>query len=292
MKFGTFITRQRGEVIAADVRAAEQLGFESAWIAEHLIMPVNQTSAYPYTADGRFLVPPDAPFLDPLLTLAYVAALTTKIRLATGIFVLPLRNAFATAKAIATLDQLSQGRVIFGVGIALAQGGFEAVGMKFEDRALRTREYLELMIELWSKSDPLYQGKTVSTQGMKFMPKTVQQPHPPIVFGGTSEPALKRTVRLATDGMDRAQPGRGASTDFAASRIRARGRAHASDRNHAEPPHRQTLTADDVRRMAELGVDRTLAGLPIKALEGAELERFRAKSWTRCSSQGLRGLRD
>ncbi|MGZ3620665.1 MAG: LLM class flavin-dependent oxidoreductase, partial [Candidatus Binataceae bacterium] len=95
MKFGTFITRQRGDVIAADVRAAEQLGFESAWIAEHLIMPVNQTSAYPYTADGRFLVPPDAPFLDPLLTLAYVAALTTKIRLATGIFVLPLRNAFA-----------------------------------------------------------------------------------------------------------------------------------------------------------------------------------------------------
>ena len=120
MKFGTFITKQRGEAIAADVRQAEQLGFESAWIAEHLIMPVKQDSTYPYSADGRFLVPPDAPFHDPLLTLAYVAALTTKIRLATGIFVVPLRNAFATAKAIATLDQLSQGRVIFGVEIGRA----------------------------------------------------------------------------------------------------------------------------------------------------------------------------
>ena len=98
------------------------------------------------TPDGRFLVPPDAPFHDPLLALAYVAALTTKIRLATGIFVVPLRNAFATAKAIATLDQLSQGRVIFGVGIGWLREEFEAVGMKFEDRALRTREYLELMI--------------------------------------------------------------------------------------------------------------------------------------------------
>jgi probable F420-dependent oxidoreductase len=257
---------------------AEQLGFESAWIAEHLIMPVNQTSAYPYTPDGRFLVPPDAPFHDPLLALAYVAALTTKIRLATGIFVVPLRNAFATAKAIATLDQLSQGRVIFGVGIGWLKEEFEAVGMKFEDRALRTREYLELMIELWSNSDPLYKGKTVATQGMKFMPKTVQQPHPPIVFGGTSEPALKRTVRLG-DGWY----GIAHSLDEARTLIsRLREYARAAERTR---PIEVTLslrtgkplTADDVRRMAELGVDRTLAGLPIKALEGSELERFRAE---------------
>jgi probable F420-dependent oxidoreductase len=278
MKFGTFITRQRGEAIAADVRQAEQLGFESAWIAEHLIMPVNQTSAYPYTADGRFLVPPDAPFHDPLLTLAYVAALTTRIRLATGIFVVPLRNAFATAKAIATLDQLSHGRVIFGVGIGWLKEEFEAVGMKFEDRALRTREYLELMIELWSKSDPLYEGKTVSTRGMKFMPKTVQQPHPPIVFGGTSEQALKRTVRLG-DGwygiahsLDEARTQISHLREFARAAERTRPIEITLSLRTGKP-----LTADDVRRMAELGVDRTLAGLPIKALEGAELERFRAE---------------
>ncbi len=278
MKFGTFITKQRGEAIATDVRQAEQLGFESAWIAEHLIMPVKHDSAYPYSADGRFLVPPDAPFQDPLLVLAYVAAITTKIRLATGIFVLPLRNAFTTAKAIATLDNLSQGRVIFGVGIGWLKEEFEAVGMKFEDRALRTREYLELMIELWSKNDPIYQGKTVATAGMKFMPKTVQQPHPPIVFGGTSEAALKRTVRLG-DGWY----GIAHSLDEARTQI-AHLREYARVAERTRPIEitlslrtGKPLTADDVRRMADLGVDRTLAGLPIKALEGAELERFRAE---------------
>lgn len=278
MKFGTFISKQRGDEIAAGVRMAERLGFESAWIPEHLIMPVKQASAYPYTADGRFPAPPDAPFHDPLLALAYVAAVTTKIRLATGIFVLPLRNAFATAKAIATLDNLSQGRVIFGVGIGWLKEEFEAVGMKFEDRALRTREYLELMIELWSKSDPLYQGKTVATQGMKFMPKTVQQPHPPIVFGGTSEPALKRTVKLG-DGwygiahsLDEARTLIARLGEYARAARRTRPVEITISLRTGKP-----LTADDVRRLAELGVDRTLAGHPIRALEGSELERFRAE---------------
>jgi probable F420-dependent oxidoreductase len=278
MKFGTFITKQSGEAVAADIRHAEQLGFESAWIAEHLIMPVKQNSAYPYSADGRFLVPPDAPFHDPLLVLSYVAALTTRIRLATGIFVLPLRNVFVTAKAIATLDNLSHGRVIFGVGIGWLKEEFEAVGMNFEDRALRTREYLELMIELWSKSDPIYQGKTVATHGMKFMPKTVQQPHPPIVFGGTSEPALKRTVRLG-DGwygiahsMDEARTLISRLRDYARVAERTRPIEITLSLRTGKP-----LSADDVRRMAELGVDRTLVGLPIKALEGEELERFHAE---------------
>ena len=278
MKYGTFITKQRGEALAADVRVAEKAGFESAWIAEHLIMPVNQTSAYPYSADGRFLVPPDAPFHDPLLALAYVAALTTKIRLATGIFVLPLRNAFTTAKAIATLDQLSQGRVIFGVGIGWLREEFEAVGMKFEDRALRTREYLELMIELWSKSDPSYKGRTISTAGMKFMPKTVQQPHPPIVFGGTSESALRRTVRLGDGWYGIAHSLDEAGTQIAKLRELARtaGRTRPIEITMSLRTGKP-LGADDVRRMAEMGVDRTLAGLPIRALEGEELERFRAE---------------
>jgi alkanesulfonate monooxygenase SsuD/methylene tetrahydromethanopterin reductase-like flavin-dependent oxidoreductase (luciferase family) len=134
------------------------------------------------------------------------------------------------------------------------------------------------MIELWSKSDPVYQGKTVATAGMKFMPKTVQQPHPPIVFGGTSEPALKRTVRLG-DGWY----GIAHSLDQARALIsRLREYARAAERSRPieitlSLRTGKPLTADDVRRMADLGVDRTLAGLPIKALEGAELERFRAE---------------
>ncbi len=278
MKFGTFIARIRGEAIAADVRKAEEMGFESVWIADHVILPVRHQSAYPYSADGRFPVPPDAPFLDPLMALAYAAAVTSKIRLATGIFVLPMRNAFATAKAVATLDYLSQGRVIFGVGVGWFKEEFEAMGMKFEDRALRTREYLELMIELWSKSEPLYKGKTVQTEGMRFMPKTVQQPHPPIVFGGSTEPSLKRAARLG-DGwygiantLDQAR----AMIERLREHQRAQGRTRPLEVTLSLRTGRP-LTADDVRRLAEIGVDRALVGHPLKALDASEIERFRAE---------------
>jgi probable F420-dependent oxidoreductase len=276
MKFGTFISRFRADAIGADVRKAEEIGFESAWIAEHLIMPVHQKSAYPYTPDGRFPAPPDAPFLDPMLALAYAAALTSKIRLATGVFVVPLRNAFATAKAVATLDNLSGGRFIFGVGIGWCQEEFETVGMAFESRALRTREYLELMIELWSKGDPVYKGKTVATEGMKFMPKPIQRPHPPIVFGGTSEPALKRTARLG-DGWY----GIAHSLDEARTLV-GRLREHERAHNRAKAIEitlslrtGKPLTLDDVRRLDEFGVERILAGHPVKALNAGEMERFR-----------------
>jgi len=131
-----------------------------------------------------------------MLVLAYAAAITSKIRLATGIFVLPIRNAFTTAKAVASLDLLSGGRFIFGVGIGWLQEEFEAVGMNFNDRALRTRDYVGLMKELWTKDEPVYRGKTVSVEGFKFYPKPVQKPHPPIVFGGHTEPSLKRAARL------------------------------------------------------------------------------------------------
>jgi probable F420-dependent oxidoreductase len=278
MKFGTFISRFRAEAIGADVRKAEEIGFESAWIAEHLIMPVHQKSAYPYTPDGRFPAPPDAPFLDPMLALAYAAALTSKIRLATGVFIVPLRNAFATAKAVATLDNLSNGRVIFGVGIGWCTEEFETVGMNFENRALRTREYLELMFELWSKNDPVYKGKTVTTEGMKFMPKPVQQPHPPIVFGGTSEPALKRTARLGdgwygiAHGLEEAHTLIGRLREIERGQNRVRPIEITLSLRTGKP-----LTTDDVRRLAELGVERILAGHPVKALDGREMEKFRVE---------------
>src|SRR5260370_19828828 len=117
MKFGTFITSQRPERISANIRAAEECGFESAWIGEHLILPVNYTSKYPYSPDGRFPAPPDVPFHDPMLALAFAAGVTSRIQLATGGFVVPLRNPVATAKAVASLNVLTNGREIFGAGV-------------------------------------------------------------------------------------------------------------------------------------------------------------------------------
>jgi probable F420-dependent oxidoreductase len=278
MKFGTFITSMRPEKIAANLRQAEDAGFESAWIGEHLIMPVNYQSKYPYTPDGRFPAPLDVPFHDPMMTLTYAAAVTTRIRLATGIFVVPLRNPITTAKSVVSLDVLSNGRVIFGVGIGWFAEEFEAagVGAHFKDRALRTREYIEIMKALWTQDDPVYEGKTFSIRGVRFNPKPVQKPHPPIVVGGTSELALKRTVRYG-DGWY----GIARSMDEARNligRLRELERTASSTRPVEITLSLRTghpLTAGEVKQLADLGVERTLAGLPLRALDGDEVARFR-----------------
>ncbi len=276
MKFGTFITSQRPERIAANIRKAEDCGFESAWIGEHLIMPVNYTSRYPYTPDGRFPAPPDIPFHDPMLALAFAAAVTTKIRLATGIFVVPIRNPVTTAKSVASLDVLSNGRVIFGIGVGWFAEEFAAAGASFGDRALRTREYIELMKALWTQEEPAYEGKTFSVKGVRFNPKPVQKPHPPIVVGGTSELAIKRAVRYGDGWYAVAR-----SMDEAHSLIgQLQGQMRVAGRTRPveitlslRPGH--PLTFDEIKELNDLGVDRALIGLPLRALNEDELERFR-----------------
>ena len=278
MKFGTFITSMRPEKIAANMRQAEDAGFESAWIGEHLIMPVTFQSKYPYTADGRFPAALEVPFQDPMMALTYAAAVTSRIRLATGIFVVPLRNPITTAKSVVTLDVLSNGRVIFGVGVGWFAEEFAAagVGAHFKDRALRTREYLELMKALWTQDDPVYEGKTFSVKGVRFNPKPVQKPHPPIVVGGTSELALKRTVRYGDGWYGIARSMEEARTLIGRLREleRSSGRSRPVEITLSLRTGRP-LTADEVRQLADLGVERTLAGLPLRALEGDEVNRFR-----------------
>jgi probable F420-dependent oxidoreductase len=282
MKFGTFITSVKPERIAAHVRAAEDLGYESAWIGEHLILPVTSESKYPYSPDGRFPAPSDVPFHDPMLALTYAAALTSKIRLATGIFVVPLRNAFTTAKAVASLDVLSGGRVIFGVGVGWWAEEFATVGAPFKDRALRTREYLELMKELWTSDEPVYHGQTVAVEGVRFYPKPLQKPYPPIVVGGTSEIALKRTVRYG-DGwygiarsLEEARTLIGRLRELELSANRARPVEITLSLRTGHP-----ITLDDVKRLGEMGVDRTLVGMPLRAFSEDELSRFHDDVMTR-----------
>jgi probable F420-dependent oxidoreductase len=276
MKFGTFITSVNPDRIATHVRAAEDLGFESAWIGEHLIMPTVSKSKYPYSPDGRFPAPLDVPFHDPMLALTYAAALTSKIRLATGIFVVPLRNAIATAKSVASLDVLSRGRVIFGVGVGWWAEEFAKVDASFEDRALRTREYVELMKELWTSDEPVYRGKTIEVEGVRFYPKPVQKPHPPIVVGGTSELAFKRTVRYG-DGWY----GVAKTLDESRALIQ-RLRELERAANRAKPVEitlslrtGHPITLNEVKRLGEMGVDRALVGMPIRAFSEDELTRFK-----------------
>ena len=277
MKFGTFITSMRPEKIAANIRKAEAAGFESAWIGEHLIMPTDFKSKYPYSPDGRFPAPLDVPFHDPMLALAYAAAMTSTIKLATGIFVVPLRNPITTAKSVASLDVLSNGRVIFGVGVGWFEEEFEiaGAGANFKDRALRTREYIEMMKALWTETDPVYEGRTCSIKGARFYPKPVQRPYPPIVVGGISELAMKRAVRYGDGWYAIARTIDEARSLISQLRQIQRGA-------HRERPVEITmslrtghsLTVDEVRELADFGVERTLVGLPLRALDEAELTKF------------------
>jgi probable F420-dependent oxidoreductase len=277
MKFATFMMQTQPSSLAAVARKAEELGFESLWIPEHIILPVQYKSPYPYSSSGRMPAPPETPLHDPMLALAYVAGITSTIRLATGIFVLPIRNPFATAKAVASLDVLSGGRFIFGVGIGWLEEEFAAVGMTFKDRALRSREYLELMKELWTSSDPVYKGKTVSTEGCRFMPKPVQKPHPPIVFGGHTSPALRRAARLGDGWYGIAESIDGIRETIGQLRERERELKRESSLEITISPRiGQPLTPALVKQFADMDVSRIIfAAGPSAREQIAGMERFR-----------------
>jgi probable F420-dependent oxidoreductase len=277
MKFATFLYQTQPSSLAAVARKAEELGYESLWIPEHIILPVNYKSPYPYSSSGRMPAPPDTPLHDPMLALAYVAGITSRIRLATGIYVLPIRNPFTTAKAVASLDVLSGGRFIFGIGIGWLEEEFDAVGMSFKDRALRSREYVALMKELWTSDSPVYRGKTIAIEGFKFMPKPVQKPHPPLVFGGHTEPSLRRAARLG-DGWY----GIGENPDEV-RRVIARLREHEREQGRTRPLELTVaprfggpLKAEQVRELEQMGVDRVILGAgPSTKDQLAAMDRFR-----------------
>ncbi len=201
------------------MQAAEAAGFESAWTVEHTVIPRGYTSAYPYTTDGKlpggegdFLLP------DPLIWMAYVAAATSRIKLATGILILPQHNPVIVAKQVATLDHMSRGRILLGIGVGWLKEEFDAIGASFHDRGRRTDEYIAVMRELWSADAPNFAGKYVNFREAYMRPKPVNR-SVPIIIGGQTEPAARRAGRLA-DGFF---PGRGLPLDlFETVRVAAR----------------------------------------------------------------------
>ena len=166
--------------------AAEEAGFESLWTAEHVVLPHPQVPPSP--------LPAEVPLLDPAVALAYLASLTTKINLGTGIIILPQRNPLVLAKEMASVDVLSKGRLMFGVGVGYLAPEFEALGIPMEDRGSRTIEYIEAIRSIWNDDEPDYGGKYVSFSGVKANPRPVNPLGPPVVMGGHSKPAWRRTV--------------------------------------------------------------------------------------------------
>jgi probable F420-dependent oxidoreductase len=174
------------ETAAKVARAAEAAGFESVWTGEHVVLPDPQAPPSPAA--------PGHPMLDPAVALAFLAAHTQRLQLATGIIILPQRNPVVLAKELASVDVLSRGRLIFGLGAGYLKPEFDAVGARFDDRGARTDEYIDVLRALWCEAKPSFAGRTVRFAGIDAHPRPVQKPHPPIVVGGTSPAALRRAV--------------------------------------------------------------------------------------------------
>jgi probable F420-dependent oxidoreductase len=176
-------------------RAAEAAGFESLITVEHVVWPTRYASRYPYAPDGRLPGGPGTALPDPLIWMAHVAAATTRLRLITGVLVVPQRNPLVLAKQVATLDHLSGGRVSLGIGVGWLREEFDALGVPFERRGARTDEYVGAMRALWAGDDASFHGAFVRFEGMSCNPKPVRG-SVPILVGGHSEPAARRAGRL------------------------------------------------------------------------------------------------
>ena len=181
--------------VYADVAGrAEALGFESFWVADHLVLPGMLARDYPYGGTGRGPIDEEMAYLDPWITLTFLGAVTKHVRLGTNVFLLPLRNPFVTAKAVATADVISGGRTILGVGVGWLESEYEAVGETFSNRGRRCDELIEAIKALWTESTVDFSGEHYAFSNVKFAPKPVRKPHPPIYCGGNSPLALRRAA--------------------------------------------------------------------------------------------------
>jgi probable F420-dependent oxidoreductase len=174
---------------------AEGLGYHSAWVSDHIAWPGEVRSKYPYSDDGSFAPPPDMPWLDPIGTLFFVAGCTERIHLGTTVLILGYRPAVLTAKAISSLDSVSDGRVILGVGVGWMREEFDVLGMPYDHRGKRADEMLQLFAELFAKDQPRWSGEYYQVPMIGFEPKPIHR-RVPVWVGGDTDPAFRRTVRF------------------------------------------------------------------------------------------------
>ncbi len=199
MNFGFYLpshgpTARRGPLIEI-AQAGERLGYYSMVVGDHIMAPRVMNSSYPYSVGSEVPWDEGGEHLEQLTELTFLAAVTERIRLVPSVMIVPYRNPLLAAKILATMDVLSEGRLILGVGVGWMEEEFEALDTPpFADRGAVTNEYLEAIKELWTSDDPTYDGKYVKLSNIEFSPKPVQKPHPPIWVGGQSRPAIRRAV--------------------------------------------------------------------------------------------------
>ncbi len=254
--------------VAVLAQRAEALGFESFWLPEHPVIPVTTTSKYGGTPDGS-IPPMMMDMADPFISLARASAVTEKIMLGTSICLVPEHNPIAQAKQIATLDRLSNGRFIFGIGAGWLREETEIMGGDFDHRWGQTREAILAMKELWTKEESEFHGRFYDFPPVKSFPKPVQKPHPPVFLGGDAPNVFKRVVAWGDGWMpvradvEKVKQGRATMDELA----EAAGRDPRSIQLSVYgAPHDR----DEIAKYEEAGANRAIVNLP-STLEGEGL---------------------
>ena len=201
MKFGVILPNLGGlanppTLTRLTVRA-EELGFDGAFVSDHLVLPTTPGSRYPYRSDGAFPLRPDEKILEPVTTLAYLSAVTSRISLGFSVLVLPYRHAVLNAKMLSTLDVYSGGRLIVGVGVGWMKEEFDVLDSDYENRGQVTDEHIRLLQSLWRRDEPDFAGNYYRFSGMTMYPKPAQRPYPPIWTGGITRRAMRRAAHLS-----------------------------------------------------------------------------------------------
>jgi probable F420-dependent oxidoreductase len=263
--FGPAATRAN---LLTFAREMEKLGYDSLWASDHVVVPYAITSRYPYRATGEFPLPPDSTFLEPLTALAMVAAVTERARLGTTVLVLPHRHPVLAAKALATLDHLSNGRVILGAGVGWMREEIELLGAPFDERGVWSDEAIRIMRACWRDERTRFHGRFFDFEDIGCFPKPVRGDIP-IWMGGHAKPALRRIVALA-DGWHAAFP----TADGLEGGLREL-RAECATQKRRFEELTITLRAGLALRTSPGGADRpALQGTPDEIIE--DLRRFKA----------------
>ncbi|HEX5406707.1 MAG TPA: TIGR03619 family F420-dependent LLM class oxidoreductase [Pseudonocardiaceae bacterium] len=249
------------EAIEAFSTKAEALGFDSLWMTDHVALPVNVQSKYPYREDGKFFWPPETPYLDTIMTLAWASACTERIRVGSSVLIAGWHDPLTTAKALASLDVLNRGRTTVAVGTGWMREQFAIFGVPFETRGRRTTEFISLLKHLWTVDLIDFKGEFFEYRGFKFYPKPPQPRSIPVWCGGKSDGVLRRVAAVA-DGWHPlyiAPDELEAKLKTLAGYLADEGRSLDDIELSARPVTQAEMDAATVRRYADLGVTLLIA---------------------------------
>jgi probable F420-dependent oxidoreductase len=266
MKFGVSLFPLRPTQMVDVAQAAEDLGFDSVWLGEHVISPNYFESRYPYheAPEGESAFHSRLPFYDPFAALSFVAARTEQVKLVLSVSIVPLHDPYRLARSVMTIDQFSGGRFVFGIGTGWLREEFEIVGARWEQRGARMEEMLELMTRLWSEPSVEHHGRFYELPPAGMEPKPLTTPHPPFVFGGITAIALRRTAELG-DGWI----GVGLDEEAAAEKVTELRERRAASSRRADPLE---VSLSWTGELPDGTVDR---------LEAAGVDRVVVRPWTR-----------